>query len=491
MLVFAVVLIVAPVAMPKPAHAIVGGEAVVAAWAELIEVVSDVWGSIMAVETVTKAVEGQASMVIAEQQAASADATNAAVADSAAVAAVAQQAPGQDRVCNASIIYRAGEHMTRFRDLVMGMGTAIYTRGESPGEASGTGTSYLVDYIRRKCYDYIPTGGKNYPMSCRFDAVPCEDNRNKPGLNKEQKQEAEQEYAACRQAQFDFVDIQSKWTSDPYSSMEFPVPITFKLKDLYTLEEVCGAKPTADEPTENKKTYNDCAEDYDKRGDQDVQVIAPDKPRTDEDYGGMTQEEKTLQQAADDKGYNSSAYDQMKWMAAWDTCFNTAGPRPAPPSVKDMSPQGVAKRSQYDICRMKESVFVGQCVRLMANMTRPQCANTDDEKITALCLIMNQACSAAAALGVEIPEEMNDCKKGLSYYQLKQLEYLNCLSEDAQILSFQGGGVAGQEQQAVATCTRIQQGVDKQVTEDLRAYQSALGGLSEMGSCWAKYYSIK
>lgn len=173
--------------------------------------------------------------------------------------------------------------------------------------------------------------------------------------------------------------------------------------------------------------------------------------------------------------------EQKFWLAGLYRCFELAGPRPTPPNKDAIkTPEGMAKRAQWNHCAAAQSALVRACTSQLALHTRPNSTNSklrDDQKTR---------CQAASKAGIEIPEEMGNCEKGLSAHQAHFLAQSMCKSNQYYIAQSMGGYKHDRMMAAVDKCTASWNAWKAVEAERESASVVAADAMSDISSCWPK-----
>lgn len=177
------------------------------------------------------------------------------------------------------------------------------------------------------------------------------------------------------------------------------------------------------------------------------------------------------------------AEPQRRWIKASMYCYTLAGPRPTPPYGENMnSESGKRKRAQFDFCRAKQNNLIKQCTDRLAMLTRPNC---NMEEMLPFCEVAEDACAAAREAKIDLGPAYNDCRHGLSLYELENISNEMCGSSRR----FQTEGFAGASEQdkirILATCSHLKGAWQDRLDEEDRAFAKASLGLRDIQDCFA------
>lgn len=174
--------------------------------------------------------------------------------------------------------------------------------------------------------------------------------------------------------------------------------------------------------------------------------------------------------------------EKKAWIAAVDYCTRLAGPRPTPPTGKELdTPDGRVKRAQWEHCASLQNDFVQLCSDRVGMLSKPDCSNDDYKNI---CEAALQGCNAARDAQMSLPSGLRDCASGANQYQMEQL--CNSMCESSR--RYQAGATVGQRHDEmmadIAMCQLSSNIWQKRIALQEEVFKQAIDAMKNLDSCW-------
>jgi len=180
--------------------------------------------------------------------------------------------------------------------------------------------------------------------------------------------------------------------------------------------------------------------------------------------------------------------NQKAFVAAFDYCFNLAGPRPTPPSGDArLKSKGLVDSSVFEQGSTVEGQLNAECAALLTYYTRPNVTQQPQavKELNERCEMARKSAGEDGMVSnAAIVEKFDDCKKGLSPYQAEFLAHAGCKSTDYYVQQVKASGLQSQLIEDAISCNQSWMLWQKNLVQRQGSLVKAVEGLMGVKEIW-------